>query len=151
MAGRGITGAIGAAEKARGRQYTPKQKKFLKLYAENNFTNSRECAELAGYKADHLKVVSELKEDIIEITKDLLLSHAPRAANAITGMLVGDDPIPNATARLNAAKEVLDRVGVVKPEKVEHEHKVTGGLFLIPTKQELVVEEAEYYEEEDES
>ena len=145
---RGITGAIGAAEKARGRQYTPKQKKFLKLYAENNFTNSRECAEIAGYKSDHLKVVSELKDDILEITKDLLLSHAPVAANTLTGMLRGDEPIPNAQARLNAAKEVLDRVGVTKPEKVEHEHKVTGGLFIIPTKQELVIETEEYYEED---
>ena len=148
MAGRSVTGAIGSAEEKRGRKYTPKQKKFLQLYAENNFTNSRQCAELAGYKADHLRVVSELKDDILEITRDLLVSHAPVAATTLTGMLTTDEPIPNAQARLSAAKEVLDRTGVTKPEKIEHEHKVTGGLFLIPTKQELVIETEDYYEED---
>lgn len=148
MAGRTAAGAITAQEKERGREYTEKQRKFLKLYAENNFTNSKKCAELAGYKAGHLKVVSELREDILGITRDLLTSHAPTAAHAITDMLTGDTPIPNAQQRLTAAKEVLDRVGVVKPEKVEHEHTVTGGLFFIPTKQELVIQTDEYEEVE---
>lgn len=141
MAGRGITGAIGAAERTRGRKYTNKQKKFLKLYTENNFANAKECAVAAGYAENRsLSVVSSLKDDILEITKDLLLAHAPTAAVSMTDMLTSDKPIPNAQTRLAAAKEILDRTGVVKPEKVEHEHKVTGGLFLLPTKQEIVID-----------
>ena len=147
MAGRTPASAIASRERSRGRKYTAKQKKFLKLYAENGFSNSRECAEKAGYRTDkHLEIVNQLKDDILEITKDLLLSRAPEAATAMIDIVSSEKPIPNAQQKLAAAKEVLDRVGVVKPEKVEHEHKVTGGLFLIPTKQELVINTEEYEE-----
>lgn len=157
MAGRSITTAINGAERSRGRKYTAKQKKFLGLFAENGFTNSKECAEKAGYNSQkHLQVVSDLKDDIMEITRDILLSRAPDAAGAMIDMVVADKPIPNAQTKLAAAREVLDRVGIVKPEKVEHEHKVSGGLFLIPTKQEMVVEpepevEYEYVEYEEDA
>jgi len=147
--GRTTGGAIGSAEKKRGRKYTAKQRTFLKLYTDNNFQDARGCALQAGYtESTYLRAVSDLKDDVLEITKDLLLAHAPTAARSMTQMLTSDEPIPNAQTRLAAAKEVLDRTGIVKPEKVEHEHKVTGGLFLIPTKREIVYE-AEEWEEED--
>lgn len=148
--GRTIDGALNTVERNRPRKYTAKQKKFLKIYAQQDFRNPRQAAVLAGYSEDRgYKVAAELKEDIIEISKDLLLANAPGAAATITDLMESNEILPNANIKLQAAKEVLDRVGVVKPEKVEHDHKVTGGLFFLPMKQEIVYQEV-YLEEEEE-
>jgi hypothetical protein len=37
-------------------------------------------------------------------------------------------------------------VGVVKEQKMNVEHNVSGGIFIMPAKEELIVEEAEEVE-----
>lgn len=149
-----VRGAITTAEKKRSRPYTAKQKKFLLLYAKNEFKDVRECAAKAGYKMDYWTLVQSLKEDIKEIAESVLIGAAPAAAHVVADVLSSDKPLPNTQAKLQAAREVLDRAGVVKPDKHEYEHNIAGGLFLLPVKHvpvDIEAEEADYEYIESES
>lgn len=132
-----VRGAITAIEEKRGRSYTPKQKKFLVEYAKNNFSNPKEAAEKAGYSTHYWNMITSLKDDIKEIAEALMVGAAPEAASTLYAILTSEKPIPSAQNKLQAAKEILDRAGVVKTEKIEHDHQVRGGLFLLPMKMEL--------------
>ena len=62
----------------------------------------------------------------------MMALNAPKAAFGITDVL--DDPSAmGAKNAIAAAKEVLDRTGLVKKEKVEVETK-RGGMFILPPK-----------------
>ena len=52
-------------------------------------------------------------------------------------------PIPQASNKLQAAQSVLDRVGVVKSERLDVNHTSGGGIFLLPEKRIIDVEEVE--------
>lgn len=131
-------GAITQQEKDRGKGYTPKQKKFLTLLVKNNFKDAKSCAEKAGYKTNHWQLISSMKDDIREISESLLLGATPEAAMTITEIMGSDKPVPNAQAKLSAAKEVLDRSGIVKQEVVNH--NVSGGIFILPSKNTVEIE-----------
>lgn len=138
------TGAIRKQEKDRGRVYTAKQKRFLKLFTKNDFKDLKSCAFKAGYKDNHWNLVESLKEDIKNIAHAVLLGSAPEAALAVSDILTSNKPIPNAQTKLQAAREVLDRTGIIKEEKMHIDHNVTGGLFLLPVKQPIAEEEDGY-------
>ena len=76
----------------------------------------------------------ELRGEIRETTETLLAMYAPKAAYALTSVL--DNPNTfNAKHIISAAKEVLDRTGLVKKEQVEITSN-SGGIFILPPKQE---------------
>lgn len=133
-----VLGAISQVERDRvkegKRNFTPKQKKFLKLYAQNDFKEPKECAEKAGYQTHYWELLFSLKDDIKEIAQAILLGATPNAANILATTLTADKPLLNHQNKITAAKEILDRTGIVKQDKVEHDHKVSGGLFLMPMK-----------------
>ena len=70
-----------------------------------------------------------MKDDIVERASMMLALNAPKAAFGIVDVL--DDPSAlGARNAISAAREVLDRSGIVKKEQVE----VTtsqGGLFVL--------------------
>jgi hypothetical protein len=140
-------GVVTASEKTRGREYTPKQRKFLTLLAKNDFQDIKQCLEDAGYAKNSWNILAELKEDIKEITESILIGHAPLAALTIGSVLSSEKPQPFAQNKITASREILDRVGIVKEERVKHAHEHTGGIFLIPAKAELPVEEDDYEDE----
>lgn len=149
-----VRGAITKAEKERGRSFTPKQKKFLKLFAENNFQDAKAIADKAGYKGHYWDLVNSLKEEIKTISENILLGAAPEAAASMVGIMTANSPVPNAQNKLAAAKEVLDRVGVVKVDRQQVDIGVAGGVFLLPVKHEIIEEPidgeyVEFVEEED--
>jgi len=49
-------------------------------------------------------------------------------------------PIPQVNQKLQAAQTLLDRVGVVKEQKMNVEHNVSGGIFIIPAKEEMTID-----------
>jgi len=149
-----VRGAITKAEKERGRVFTPKQKKFLKLFAENNFQDAKAIADKAGYKGHYWDLVNSLKDEIKMISENILLGAAPEAAASLVSVMTAEKPMPNAQNKLNAAKEVLDRAGVVKIDKQQVDIGVAGGVFLLPVKHKTIEEPidgeyAEFIEEED--
>ena len=115
------------------RQLTEKQQKFLDvLFAEANGSISN-AKIIAGYapKSSNQDIIKSLKEEILESTQIFLASNAPRAAMAMV------DGIDNPTElgirdKLSAAKELLDRTGLVKTEKMQVE--ASGGVMLMPPK-----------------
>jgi|TARA_B110000908_G_scaffold159321_1_gene201347 hypothetical protein len=117
------------------KKYTEKQDAFLEALMGEAKGNLREAMRIAGY-SDSTKineVVSPLKQEIVDRASTVLALNAPKAAFSMLGVL--DDPTAlGARNQINAAKEVLDRTGLVKKEQVEVIN--TGGaMFILPPKQ----------------
>ena len=45
-----------------------------------------------------------------------------------------DGTTPHANIRMEAAKQVLDRIGIAKKEKVDINVRAMHGLFILPSK-----------------
>ena len=139
-------------EKKNNRNLTDKQKSFLNnlVATEGDFKKS---AELAGYSGNHYQVLKSLKEEVVDLASDVLARSAPKAAFNLIEMIDSNKPIPQASQKLHAAQTILDRVGVAKTDRVQVDHNVQGGIFILPEKQTVVIEDAEFSnitEEEDE-
>ena len=139
-------------EKKNNRNLTDKQKSFLNnlVATEGDFKKS---AELAGYSGNHYQVLKSLKEEVVDLASDVLARSAPKAAFKLIEMIDSNKPIPQARQKLHAAQTILDRVGVAKTDRVQVDHNVQGGIFILPEKQTVVIEDAEFSnitEEEDE-
>ncbi len=52
-------------------------------------------------------------------------------------MLDEDGTTPHANIRMEAAKQILDRVGLAKKEKLDVNLKAMHGLFILPPKAPL--------------
>lgn len=77
-------------------------------------------------------IIKELKDELLSIAQELLASKAIATAMSLAGLI--DDPInPAASTIIRAAESILDRVGIVKTERVEVEAKVHNIAFL-PTR-----------------
>jgi hypothetical protein len=70
---------------------------------------------------------------------------APKAAFKLVEIMESNRPIIQANNKLAAAQTLLDRVGVGKIDRVDVNHNVnSGGIFLMPDKKPLDLEEADY-------
>jgi len=115
--------------------YTEKQQAFLDALIGPARGNIREAMNIAGYSGEtkQSEVVGPLRDEIIERASMVLAMNAPRAAFGIVGVL--DDPSAmGARNSVAAAREVLDRTGIVKKEQVEVKGP-EGGIFIMPPKQ----------------
>ena len=130
----------------RKKELTTKQQSFLDHLVTTN-GDAKQSAELAGYSGNHYQVLKSLKNEVLELTTDVLAQSAPQAAFKLLDIMNANRPIPQATSKLHAAQTILDRVGIAKTERLDINHKVTGGIFLMPDKQEVIID-AEVIEEE---
>ena len=115
------------------RQYTENQLKFLEVLFDEANGDVATAKKLAGYAegSSTTNIVKSLKEEILEATQTYMARNAPKAAVAITSSL--DDPTQlGIRDRMSAARELLDRTGLIKTEKVQVE--TTGGVMLMPPK-----------------
>ena len=103
------------------REYTELQTAFLNALKDpDNKGNLKKCKDIAGYSASvpTSVVMASLKDEIIEIAKTILAENSVKAAIAIIEGV--DDPISlGVRDRVSAAEKILDRVGIVKGERVE--------------------------------
>lgn len=115
------------------RQLTEKQEKFLDVLFEEARGSFVEAKRMAGYSDNQhtAQIVEALKEEILERTNMYLASNAPRAAMAMVGAIVDPTEL-GIKEKMTAAKEVMDRVGIIKSEKVQIES--TGGVMILPPK-----------------
>lgn len=118
------------------RQLTDLQKAFLEhLFSDVCQGNAAKAKKAAGYSDNTptSEVVASLKDEIVEATRDYLAANSAKAATKMVALL--DDPSKmGGGTLLAAAKEVLDRIGVVKPEKAIID--TSGGVLLLPPKKE---------------
>ena len=128
------------------RELTDKQQLFLDSLVETQ-GDPKKAAAIAGYSGGHYQVLKALKNEVLELTKDVLAHNAPKAAFKLLEIMESDKPIPQANNKLAAAQSLLDRVGVSKSEKLDINHQVSAGIFLMPDKApieaDIVVEEEE--------
>lgn len=129
------------ATKKNGRNYTKKQELFLTALYEDVNGNINNAMVKAGYKegAGSTALVRSLQQEIIEIATLILARSAPKAANKLVEIMDSNVPIPQANQKLNAAQGLLDRVGVIRESKVTVDHSVTGGIFVMPAKEEIII------------
>ena len=128
------------------KQLTTKQQSFL-----DNLTRCggdvKEAAELAGYAdGTHYAVVKSLKSEILDMASNIMAQNAPKAASKLVQIMDSPEPIPQANMRIQAAQQLLDRVGLGKTERVDVNVNTGGGLLIIPAKQEVIID-GEYEED----
>jgi hypothetical protein len=121
------------------RELTEKQQKFLAVLFDEAGGDVLTAKKLAGYSDTYstTDVVNSLKEEILDSTQSFMARNAPKAAMAMVGGLYDPTEL-GIRDKMSAAKELLDRTGLVKTEKVQVEAK--GGVMLMPPK---VVEDDE--------
>ena len=116
------------------KELTERQELFLEALCGEARGDIRTAMRIAGYSdGTKLKdVVDPLKDYIIERASLMLAMNAPRATFSMLGVL--DDPSAmGARNAVAAAREILDRTGLVKKEQVEVKGP-EGGLFILPPK-----------------
>lgn len=116
------------------KEYTEKQLAFLEAMAGEGLGNVKKSMAMAGYApTTHQKeLINPLQDELIALANIVLATNSVKAAFGLTGVL--DDPTAlGAKNAVTAATQILDRVGIVKKEKVEVSSE-SGGLFILPPK-----------------
>ncbi len=115
------------------RELTMKQKVFLDVLFEQANGDMVQAKKIAGYadSSSTSEIIKGLKEEILEATQMYMARNAPKAAMAMTGALYNPTEL-GIRDKMSAAKELLDRVGLVKTEKMQVE--ASGGVMLMPPK-----------------
>ena len=112
---------------------TEKQQKFLDVLFEEAGGNLVKAKKLAGY-ADGVsskQVAESLAEEIADLTKKFISSSATKAAYSMFEIMSSPTDLGNKE-KMAAAKDVLDRSGFIKTEKVEV--SAANPLFILPQK-----------------
>ena len=115
------------------RQLTEKQQMLLNVLFEEAAGDIVQAKKLAGYadSSSTMEIVKGIKEEILEATQMYMARNAPKAAIAMTHALYDPTEL-GIRDKMSAAKELLDRTGLVKTEKVQVE--ASGGVMLMPPK-----------------
>jgi len=115
------------------RQLTGKQQAFLNVLFDEAGGNMVMAKKMAGYSdaTTTTEIVKGLKEEILEATQMYMARNAPKAAIAMTHALYDPTEL-GIRDKMSAAKELLDRTGLVKTEKMQVE--ASGGVMLMPPK-----------------
>lgn len=125
--------------KTKKKELTEMQQAFLNKVVETG-GDLKVAAELAGYQGNHYQVINSVKNELVDLAQDLLAHNAPKAALKMVEVLSSDRPVPQANVKLQAAQQILDRVGLSKTEKLSVDHTVQGGIFILPTKEAVVID-----------
>ena len=122
------------------RQLTAKQQVFLNVLFDEAAGNVTLAKKIAGYAdtTSTSEIVKGLKEEILDATQLFMARNAPQAAVAMAGALMDPTEL-GIRDKMSAAKDLLDRTGLVKTEKMQVE--ASGGVMLMPPK--AVVEDDE--------
>ena len=128
-------------EKTQNKDLTSQQKIFINSLFGEAQGNPKKAGELAGYaETSYPNIVKSLKDIIIERAEGVLAMHSPKAVMSMTHALDADGSIPQANIRMEAAKQILDRVGIAKREKLDIEARVQHGIFILPAKEINVID-----------
>lgn len=139
--------AIQQAAKGRRVKLTDRQEQALQNFIDSGFEDPKASFIAAGYdpKTVH-SAIRALRDEIQEIAEMFLVSHSPKAVKTILDVMTSEEGVAQAGNKLDAAKTVLDRIGLGKKDKVEVNHNVSGGIFILPSKDpidDLIEVEAE--------
>ena len=116
------------------RNLTEKQLKFLEVLFDEAGGDVVAAKKLAGYgeTSSTSAIVESLKEEIGEKTRTYFARTAPKAAMAMVGALYDPTEL-GIKEKMVAAKDLLDRAGLGKVDKVDVIS--SGGIFYLPPKE----------------
>lgn len=118
------------------KELTEQHKRFLEVLFSDANGNISTAMRMAGFSEGYSRrsLTNYLKEEIIESTQLYIAMAAPKAAVAMINAI--DDPTElGLKEKMSAAKDLLDRAGLVKTEKVQVES--TGGIMVLPAKEHV--------------
>jgi hypothetical protein len=124
--------------KTQEKSLTDTQEKFLDVLFGEARGDPRKAGELAGYSEhSYPKVVRNLKQEIISRAENYLATHSAKAATKMVDMLDEDGTTPHASIRMEAAKQILDRIGIVRKDQIDINMKSLHGIFILPAKDDI--------------
>ena len=120
----------------RKRSLTDSQEKFLDVLFGEARGDPKKAGKLTGYSEhSYPKVLRNLKSEIITRAENYLATHSAKAATKMVDMLDEDGTTPHANIRLEAAKQILDRIGIVRKDQLDINMKAVHGIFILPAKE----------------
>lgn len=97
--------------------------------------NMSKAAEKAGFHKDSGKnLVRSLRKEIIKEAEIILAMGAPQAAFTLLDGVDVEGTAPTNPLRIQCAREILDRVGIVKKDQLEISGSENAPLFILPAK-----------------
>lgn len=117
------------------RKLTDKQQKFLDVLFEEAQGDPVKAKKLAGYSdaVSSSSIVNSMVDEIADLTKRFIAQSSTKAAYTMFSVM--NDPTElGVKEKMLAAKDVLDRAGFVKTERVEV--KASEPLFILPAKEQ---------------
>lgn len=120
------------------RELTEQQQTFLTALFGEAKGDPRKAGEIAGYAPTYYpKAIKALKEEILERAEYSLALHSAKAVKGLVDALDEDGKTPGVNIRMDAAKQILDRVGLVKKDKIDINAQVAHGIFILPPKDDF--------------
>ena len=117
------------------RQLTEKQQKLLDVLFDEAGGDIVQAKKLAGYAdtSSTAEIVKGIKEEILDATQMYMARNAPKAAMAMVGGLYDPTEL-GIRDKMSAAKDLLDRAGLGKVDKIDVGSS-SGGVFILPSKE----------------
>ena len=75
-----------------------------------------------------------LKEKILERAETEMALNAPKAVSELINVMAGGSGMPTSLIRMDAIKQVLDRAGIVKKDKLDVNINGNNAIFILPAK-----------------
>lgn len=118
------------------KELTDLQKKFIEHLLGDAEGDVYEAKKLAGYSETTLisDIIAPIQEEIVEAAKVMLKQNTVKAVFGLLDVLNSPSAM-GARNAIGAAKEVLDRAGLVKPENTG-QNTIQGVPYELPAKRE---------------
>ncbi len=99
---------------------------------------------MAGYGENNsiAQITRQLRHEIVEMAEITLAAASPKAVLGMIGVIDDPNALGNK-AKIAAAKEILDRSGLVKPEGDVNLKIPSGGVIILPAKGRKILDEEE--------
>ena len=117
------------------RKLTDKQQMFLDVLFNEAKGDPSVAVKLAGYSnsVKTSSITASLVDEINDLTRKFIAQSSTKAVYTMYNIL-GTEDMLGAKERMSAAKDILDRAGFAKTEKVEI--KASEPIFILPSKNE---------------
>tara|TARA_R110000822_G_C15130068_1_gene475021 strand:- start:297 stop:671 length:375 start_codon:yes stop_codon:yes gene_type:complete len=118
------------------RALTEKQELFLSVLFDEAEGDPLRAKRIAGYSENVSTslVTASLSDEIFDLTRKFIAQSSTKAAFTMYKVM-GDTDMLGAKEKMAAAKDLMDRAGFAKTEKVEISAK--EAVFILPAKKEV--------------
>jgi hypothetical protein len=101
------------------------------------FRTPTEAAMLAGYTSvsTAYDLIKRYRDYYLDILNNKLLLHVPQAVQTVINAMSYDGKDIGVKERIDASKDVLDRAGFAKKDKLEITVDNARGIFVLPAKE----------------